>query len=190
MAFSKSHIRHHGWASCQGKLPAVGSSQLLTPVLSWVAHYSSAIKTLSSARDGEFEYSSEFMFEPATEKRVDRRGRKPQVDYALCGHIGDGTIYQIAAEAKAKLVQSDIAQLAQYMSTLVNGTHLKGRATAGVLIRTQFSAFCASRMGKRPPSPLSSSHQQSIGGLAQLCPGGLHFTLPSTELLHRPYCSE
>ena len=87
------------------------------------------------------------MFEPATEKRADRRGRKPQVDYALCGYIGDGAIYQIAAEAKAKLVQSYIAQLAQYMSTLVNGTHLKGRATAGVLldkdsVQFAFSILC------------------------------------------------
>ena len=130
--------------------------QLLTPLLSWAAHYAHIIDKPSTVGEGEgFEYSSQFSFEPSTENRPGRKGRKPQVDYAISGHIGDHPLYQMAAEAKVKLVPSDIAQLAQYMSTLVNGEHLRERSTVGILLDKDalhfaFSALCLPDEGKTP----------------------------------------
>ena len=56
------------------------------------------------------------------------------MDYAISGHIGEHPLYQVAAEDKVKLVPSDIAQLAQCMSTLVNGEHLRERSAVGILL--------------------------------------------------------
>lgn len=96
--------------------------QLLTLLLSWAAHYACIVETPSTFEDeGECEFWSEFKFEPSKEKKSGMRGRKPTVYYALSGHITGNALYHVAAEAKAKLVQSDVSQPAQCMSTLVNG---------------------------------------------------------------------
>ena len=59
--------------------------QLLTPLLSWTAHYAHVTKTPATLEEEvSFEYSSQFDFEVATDHKS-TRGRKPQVDYALSG---------------------------------------------------------------------------------------------------------
>ena len=56
-----------------------------------------------------------------------------------------------------KLSAADIAQLGQYMSTLVNQQHVKSHSTVGMLldrdsVRFAFSALCLPDHGKTPLS--------------------------------------
>ena len=124
---------------------------LLTPLLSWAAHYAhitlSPETVNSEGEPSTFEYASAFELEPKTEWRPNTRGRNPQVDFALVGCVDGEPIYEIAVEAKATLSIKDMSQLAQYMATLVNGIHTKPKTTVGLLldqntVRFAFSALC------------------------------------------------
>ena len=84
--------------------------QLITPVLSWAAHYAH-LTPLSPSEQVDQEYFSRLDFELITEPRQGVKGRKPHVDYVLSGHLGDTTLYQVAAEVKVKLCCRDLAQL-------------------------------------------------------------------------------
>ena len=64
----------------------------------------------------------------------------------MSGIVDNGVVYVIPIEAK-KLCRADMAQLAQYMITLVNGQYIRGNATMGMLVdytavRFAFSVLC------------------------------------------------
>ena len=120
--------------------------ELLTPLLLWASHFAHAT-TAPTAFEGEGFFETTFEFEPITEGRQQRRGRKPQVDYALVGHVGGDSLYEVPAEVKKKLTLKDISQLAHYMVSLANGFHTKSNVSVGILleedqVRIAFNPLC------------------------------------------------
>ena len=95
-----------------------------------------------------FYYKSFFQSQTKTESRKNTRGRKPCVDFTMSGIVDQDVVYVIPVEAKKKLCKANMAQLAQYMTTLVNGQYIRGYATLGMLVddtsvRFAFSVLCA-----------------------------------------------
>ena len=121
--------------------------ELLTPLLLWASHFAHATTT-PTAFEGECLFETAFELEPITERREQRRGRKPQVDYALVGHVGGDSLYEVPAEVKKKLTLKDISQLVHYMVSLANGSLTKSNVSVVVFVSPPFKWRCGVSLNK------------------------------------------
>ena len=95
---------------------------LTPPPLQSVAHCKVMMRSPETYDKDSLEYFSAFSLEVNAERRSNRRGRKPQVDYALTAHTDGGELlYVIPVEGKIKISDKDVSQLSQYLSTMGNG---------------------------------------------------------------------
>ena len=145
--------------------------QLITPVLSWAAHYAH-LTPLSPSEQVDQEYFSRLDFELITESRQGVKGRKPHVDYVLSGHLGDTTLYQVAAEAKVKLCCRDMAQLSQYMASLAASGDLNKKCTVGLLMDKESVCFLFNMLS-----------------LDNMLPLPLTLVSPAVKMAHRHCCA-
>lgn len=67
-------------------------------------------------------YSSCLIYEQKTEERLHTHSSKPRIDYIITGRAGEDLLYVVPVETKKKSLQKDMAQLAQYMVSLAQGT--------------------------------------------------------------------
>ena len=133
---------------------------LLTPLLRSVAHCMAMMRSPETYDKDSLEYFSAFSLEENAERRTNRRGRKPQVDYALTAHTDGGEpLYVIPVEGKIKISDKDVSQLSQYLSTMGNGVYSSTKASVGLavdesFVRFAFSIFSLQMKGKDVPLPI------------------------------------
>ena len=98
------------------------SRYLIKPLLERAANSSSSIPIVEG---GEcLEYCSGLGAEMQSQSSIGR-GIRPKVDFTMMGFNGEDAVYIIPVEVKITMVQDDMAQIAQYMSTMGNGPHIK-----------------------------------------------------------------
>ena len=129
-------------------------TDLLLPLLKRIAHSASMNLTGGTVDPHALVYHSFLEVEVPTEERKHVRGKKPTVDFLMYGTIEgmegeDSAIYVIPVEAKRVIDTKDVAQICQYMSTLVHGAQFRNNTTVGMLlddmrVRFAFSVMCDS----------------------------------------------
>ena len=133
------------------------TTDLLVPLLTRIAHASSMALSPAQFEHKEFVYVSALHSQTPTEERKHVRGRKPSVDFTMFGQIDeDDAMYLIPIEAKKKICQDDMCQLAQYMTTMVNGHYISSNTTMGMLVdsNTVVFAFSCLCLDKDTPLPV------------------------------------
>ena len=131
--------------------------QLLSPLLRRVAHSTSQIPIPEGSDIKGIVYSSALSYEVDTEERRKRRGRRPQVDFMLSGHVNSEFMYCVPVEAKRSLEMKDMAQLSEYQATLSSSVPMRSYISVGILVdehrvRFTFSPCC---FGDKVPTPIT-----------------------------------
>ena len=132
------------------------TTDLLVPLLTRIAHASSMALSPAKFDPQESVYTSALHSQTPTEERRHVRGRKPSVDFTMFGQVDGDAMYLIPIEAKKKICQDDMSQLAQYMTTMINGRYIRSNTTMGMLVdyNTVVFAFSCLCLDKDTPLPV------------------------------------
>ena len=99
---------------CYSRSEAEVTTDLLVTLLTRIAHASSMAKFDPQ----ESVYTSVLHSQTPPEERRHVHGHTPSVDFMMFGQVDDDTINLIPIEARKKICQDDMCQLAQYMTTM------------------------------------------------------------------------